>query len=1523
MTAAPSQAGSPDATEDRDAGPILKGGYMLHSPQSRMAAAKMSMGYMAATVVIIVALAIESGHFSILTAGLLLASVTGFAILRRARWDRVSLVRLTWVYWGNILMFVAIAVDFSSPAVLLGIYPSLLVLTDAWWFRRSVRVLSLAIGFGIFTAVSFAIAGGAALGDAMIEAPLMIASIVLLASISNNFVATLLHRQHLGGTVMSLMHALHARDGYAAGHSADALAMALAVGDRLDLSEEQLNELADVALMHDIGKIGIPNAILQKPDSLDEDEWVTMREHPAIGARIVGDVPGFEKIARAIGHSHERWDGAGYPASLAGDDIPITSRIVLVCDAYLAMTSDRPYRSAMSPELAREELARNAGTQFDPAIVPEFLAALDHGIDEHSQRLIGHRSSMTSLVAKSLAGESPKRTSQDDVETRSIIPVDALYGDDPDQDDSERLSRHNATIDDGLMRSISMRIGLLSAAVAATYFAVFDHIDMGSALFVGWFLTSIVFSFALDRTRFAEPWYFLLTFGTFVIAPLTASHFDQPAMLLFVLLPATAGMRHFWDRRAIRFAQIAALVVTFGLMPILIFGMAEFPMAIVGLRAFPATIILVGFLTERLWKVRFERGRFVSTVRSLLAALQARDGYTGDHSEETLKMVMGVADQLGLDEHERNELADVALLHDVGKIGIPDSILNKPGKLDKQEWRVMKQHPQIGEEIVSKVPGFEDVAKAIRHEHERWDGTGYPDKIAGDDIPLASRIVLVCDAYHAMMSDRPYRKALGLEVARDELLKHAGSQFDPRVVNALLSAIDNRTGEVVVGLPPIESSADDSEYEIDHDGFEGIGMSPKAGWYASALLYGAGGLSYLLIAFGTDVPMSRSIGVLATIAALSSIVWLIGARVATNAKWGPHVRISFGILLIGGVAFEIGAPVGMITPLMMFPVLASAFLHTPRVAVPYCMAGALVAAAAVLAAPAPSTGTYVLVTFIAFSSIALAAIYAQYQLRTMAEMNHRLSTTDALTGCANVRRLRSRLKQDLIGAAGQYRIALYAIDLDDFKQVNDRFSHTRGDELLKAVANELAGELESSDLLVRRGGDEFVVVVAISAGRNLGDLRTRLTGAVRRAREEVCPQVNPNASVGYVIHRDGESADEMLLRADEALHMAKLDAHPDRRSGDETVRNLAAYRRSIAVRPNERSESAIADEAEEVRIARWVNRALGTHTAWVVATWTAVVMATTFAIAAMSGLATQLRSPVAIVLIAAIAAIAPLTYWASRRELATPWLHGFVVLIFALLTAVIAASGSASPDFVDFYVYPTLFACYFLSAKRAAVYLGLAAVLYAAALYSSAYPFTTAKVLMGYLVTALIGVMLAKARVSTLAFASRAVETSVVDPLTGAANLRGLRQRVADELDRSELTGKYVAVLGIDIDDFKSVNDTYSHALGDSVLRATVEATRKCVRVDELVARRGGDEFAAVCAVSERRDAEVIAGRIRETITRARSDLCPDLLATASVAVTIRQPDEPVDAFLARVDEDLHDEKQRSRSSREPILMTA
>src|SRR3954469_24431935 len=193
-----------------------------------------------------------------------------------------------------------------------------------------------------------------------------------------------------------------------------------------------------------------------------------------------------------------------------------------------------------------------------------------------------------------------------------------------------------------------------------------------------------------------------------------------------------------------------------------------------------------------------ESERFAETyhamVRSLALALEARDGYTGEHSDAVERLSVAVAARLGLDRAQVADVQSTALLHDIGKIGIPDRVLHKPGRLPPGEGALMHEHPVIGERILRPLPGFGAVATAVRHEHERWDGRGYPDGLAGEDIPLPSRIVLACDAYHAMTSDRPYRRAMTAGEACQELARGAGTQFDPGVVEALLSVVGGDDG---------------------------------------------------------------------------------------------------------------------------------------------------------------------------------------------------------------------------------------------------------------------------------------------------------------------------------------------------------------------------------------------------------------------------------------------------------------------------------------------------------------------------------------------------------------------------------------------------------------------------------------------------------------------------------------------------------------------------------------------------------
>jgi diguanylate cyclase (GGDEF)-like protein len=176
-------------------------------------------------------------------------------------------------------------------------------------------------------------------------------------------------------------------------------------------------------------------------------------------------------------------------------------------------------------------------------------------------------------------------------------------------------------------------------------------------------------------------------------------------------------------------------------------------------------------------------------VGALALALAERDADTADHGREVVVLSTAVARRLGLGPEEVERIAAAALLHEVGKIGIPDSILYKPGGLGPQEWEVMRTQPLIGERIIRAVPGLGAVARLVRHGRERVDGTGYPDGLRGEEIPVGSRILLACSAYVAMTSDRPYRPSIGREAAIVELRAVAGSQLDAKVVDALLGQL--------------------------------------------------------------------------------------------------------------------------------------------------------------------------------------------------------------------------------------------------------------------------------------------------------------------------------------------------------------------------------------------------------------------------------------------------------------------------------------------------------------------------------------------------------------------------------------------------------------------------------------------------------------------------------------------------------------------------------------------------------------
>ncbi len=187
---------------------------------------------------------------------------------------------------------------------------------------------------------------------------------------------------------------------------------------------------------------------------------------------------------------------------------------------------------------------------------------------------------------------------------------------------------------------------------------------------------------------------------------------------------------------------------------------------------------------------------FHDLMAGIIAAMEARDAYTASHSNRVSDMTEIICRLLNLSEAQAEDIHIAAHVHDIGKIGIEDSILRKNSPLDETEWLSIKQHPIIGFNILNKVSYFNEISKIVRHHHERWDGNGYPDGIRENEIPLGSRIIAIADSIDAMMSNRQYRKCLTSSQCKEEIHKNAGIMYDPIIAEIVMKNWENIVGKI-------------------------------------------------------------------------------------------------------------------------------------------------------------------------------------------------------------------------------------------------------------------------------------------------------------------------------------------------------------------------------------------------------------------------------------------------------------------------------------------------------------------------------------------------------------------------------------------------------------------------------------------------------------------------------------------------------------------------------------------------------
>ena len=335
-------------------------------------------------------------------------------------------------------------------------------------------------------------------------------------------------------------------------------------------------------------------------------------------------------------------------------------------------------------------------------------------------------------------------------------------------------------------------------------------------------------------------------------------------------------------------------------------------------------------------------------------------------------------------------------------------------------------------------------------------------------------------------------------------------------------------------------------------GLAEIGLTPKAAWYSAAVLWGAGGL--LVTGLYTIDPalFPRGVFYLGCIAIVIGALSLFGGLrfvgSSSITEWTTHARLIAGLAIYVTASDHSRRQGGRVRADTAIDCSESVLPVHVAAALPYVVAGASIVCLALLLIDGPARVAHALVSTCAFLVIAAAMIVTRQRTLSLARHNRRLAYTDALTGIANMRSLRERISAGLGRPSRDGQpFALFAIDMDNFKQVNDRFDHSLGDRVLCAVAAALGEELEASDLAVRRGGDEFAVLVANLGERDLDELRERLESAIVRARTATCPQITPSATVGYIRTRPGEELGAMMERADQALHDAKVASRERRR----------------------------------------------------------------------------------------------------------------------------------------------------------------------------------------------------------------------------------------------------------------------------------------------------------------------------------------------------------------------------------------
>jgi diguanylate cyclase (GGDEF)-like protein len=507
------------------------------------------------------------------------------------------------------------------------------------------------------------------------------------------------------------------------------------------------------------------------------------------------------------------------------------------------------------------------------------------------------------------------------------------------------------------------------------------------------------------------------------------------------------------------------------------------------------------------------KGMHLGNLRALSSALTAKDFYTIGHTARVAAYAVLLAEELGWTPRAVQQLEEATYLHDIGKIAVADRVLLKSGPLTDEEWALMKQHPVVSAEIIEALLGDEYVA-GVRHHHERWDGRGYPDGLAGPDIPPVARLLCLVDSYDAMSSRRVYRPALSYEECVAELAACAGTQFDPELVPAFLRVLDKMQEQ----RADLQAAADEAAALVD----AGDHLALRRPQDVARAEYGR--VLGLLRRTRLAHPEVQSMITVAPVDELRGMIVVDDDDDDGRAASPGEVEFCDDLELETLAGRRSGANVVTVDRRGV-RIAAAAPIRTEDGTIVGLVTAGRVPGGLL---PKGILGSAVSDTFAQIMRTAGAR-------QTRAEIE---SMTDPLTGLYNHRRFHELLRDTVAGARESGGdLTLLFCDVDRFKELNDRHGHQRGDEVLRRISRILASSVRREDVAARYGGDEFCVLL-----HDIDiDGALEVAGRIREQVAELWVGQDRAATMSIGVaglngHRDPE---ELLEQADRAMYAAK------------------------------------------------------------------------------------------------------------------------------------------------------------------------------------------------------------------------------------------------------------------------------------------------------------------------------------------------------------------------------------------------